>query len=192
MSGHSKWSNIKHKKGANDALRSKVFSQFSRLIRIAVREGKSGDPQFNISLRVILDKARAANMPKENIQRAIAVGLGKGTTGTLQEIVYEGYGPGGVGFLAIGFTDNLNRTSSEVRTAFSKAGGVLGGPNSVMYLYSRGKDGSYVCTMPMEIAEPSQQEQLQNLTNALLALDDIEEVYCAGEWPSKDQAEGGE
>ncbi len=189
MSGHSKWSNIKHKKAATDAKRSKVFTLYSRLIKMAVREGKSGDPQFNISLRVILEKARAANMPKDNIQRAIDVGLGKGSTGILHETIYEGYGPGGVGFLAIGFTDNLNRTSSEVRTAFSKGGGSLGGPNSVMYQYSHSTDGTYVCTMPMQIADVEHQKQLQNLIDTLTELDDIEEVYCAGEWPGKDGAE---
>lgn len=128
MSGHSKWSTIKHKKAAQDAKRGKAFSQVARLIRVAVKEGGSGDPEMNPGLRVALDKARAVNMPRENIDRAIDKGLGKSRSGAvIEEVVYEGYAAGGVGVMAWAVTDNRNRTGSEVRNAFEKAGGSLGG-----------------------------------------------------------------
>ena len=115
---------------------AKVFSQVSRLIRVAVKEGGSGDPEMNPALRTALDKARSANMPKENVQRAIDRGLGKSASGAqLNEVVYEGYGPHGVGFLVTAITDNRNRTGSEVRSMFEKAGGSLGSPGSAAYLF---------------------------------------------------------
>src|SRR5260221_2417488 len=136
MSGHSKWNNIKNKKGAADIQKGKLFSQLSKQIRVTVREGKSGDPRFNPSLRLVLDKARAANMPKENIERAIDRGLGKGKGGDIREVVYEGYAPGGAGLLVVAHTDNNQRTAGEIRFLFSKAGGSLAGPGAAMYLFS--------------------------------------------------------
>lgn len=181
MAGHSKWNNIKNRKGAQDKARAKVFSQISKLIRIAVKEGGGGDPQMNPSLRVALDKARAANMPKVNIDRAIERGLGKSSSGaTIQEIVYEGFGPGGVAILAVGMTDNPNRTASEVKFAFSRNGGSLGGPGSAMYMFQRDKEGGYECTMPLEVDEQTV-GQLQTLVDKLRESDDIEDVYLAAD-----------
>jgi YebC/PmpR family DNA-binding regulatory protein len=183
MAGHSKWNNIKNRKGAQDEARAKVFGQLSKLIRIAVREGGSGDPKFNPALRVLLDKARASNMPSSNIERAIQRGLGKTDSGaSIQEIVYEGFGPGGVALLAIGLTDNPNRTASEVKFAFSRGGGSLGSPGSAMYMFKRDNEGGYVCTMPLEVDENTT-DSLLNLVNALRALDDIEDVYVATQLP---------
>lgn len=181
MAGHSKWNNIKNRKGAQDTKRAQVFGQISKLIRIAVKEGGSGDPKFNPSLRVILDKARAANMPTANIERAIQRGLGKSASGaSIQEIVYEGFGPGGVALLAVGLTDNPNRTASEVKFAFSRSGGSLGSPGSAMYMFKRDHDGGYQCTMPLEVDEKTA-HSLHELAHSLRLLDDIEDVYLAAD-----------
>lgn len=177
MAGHSKWSNIKNKKGANDAKRGKVFAQLSKLIRTAVKEGKSPDPNQNPGLRLVIDKARGANMPNENIQRAIDRGLGITKGGaSLDEILYEGYGPNGVGFLVVAVTDNKMRTGSEIRSLFDKAGGSLGGPNSVSYLFARGEDG-YDVTIPLQIDDTDSQQKIQDLEEQLLSQDDVEDVY---------------
>lgn len=188
MAGHSKWNNIKHKKGATDAKRSKLFSQISKLIRSAVKEGKSGDPASNASLRLVMEKARAANMPKENIQRAIDRGLGKTSSGaSLQETLYEGFGPNGVALMIAAVTDNPNRTSSDIKFILSRNGGSLGGPGSVSYQFTRSEDGSdYVPTMPMAIEDEATQKQVQNLIDLLRENDDVEDVYCSGEWPDKE------
>lgn len=187
MSGHSKWNNIKNKKGAEDAKRAKVFTQLARQIKSAVKESKSGDPAANPTLRVITDKARAANMPKEKIQRAIDVGLGKSSTGaSLQEIMYEAFGPGGVGLLIEAVTDNPNRTSADMRFTLTRGGGSMGGPGAVSYLFARNSAGEFEVQIPMVIEDPEHQAQLQDLIDALLAHDDVEEVYCAGVWPESE------
>lgn len=189
MAGHNKWANIKNRKGAQDKRKAKIFAQLARQIKTAVQEGGSGDPNQNPTLRTYLDKARIANMSNENIKRAIDRGLGKSATGQqFQEIVYEGYGPGGVGILVTAVTDNLNRTSSEIRRAFSMAGGSLGGPGSVMYMFQRADSGdeSYICTMPMQVTDESTQEKVQELMDVLLDNDDVEEVFCAGVWAGQE------
>ena len=179
MSGHSKWNNIKNRKGAQDKAKAKVFSNISKLIRIAVKDGASGDPKTNPGLRVVLEKARAANMPNVKIDRAIQKGLGKSETGAvIQEIVYEGFGPGGVAMLAVGLTDNPNRTAAEVKYAFSRNGGSLGGPGSAMYMFQRDSKGGYECTMPMEVDEQTAQ-QVSTLVDKLRELEDIEDVYLS-------------
>lgn len=187
MAGHSKWNNIKNRKSAVDNQRARIFNQLAKQIRISVKEGKSGDPKFNAGLRMLLDKARAANMPKEKIQKAIDVGLGKGASGMIQEIVYEGYGPGGIGVLAVAHTDNPNRTSSEIKFIFSRNGGTLGGPGSVMYLFKReGEDYKVMLPLP---ADEQTQEQLQALIDSLLENDDVEEVYHASDMPAETEME---
>jgi YebC/PmpR family DNA-binding regulatory protein len=186
MSGHSKWNNIKGKKAATDSQKSKLFGELSKHIRLATKAGGSGDPKFNIGLRVLLDKARDANMPKEKVQRAIDVGLGKGEGANVQEIVYEGFGPAGVPFLVVAMTNNLNRTTSEIRNVFSKAGGSLGAPGSVKYLFTRDQAGEFVLTMPIPVVDPEQQTVLQDLIDELRGLDDVETVYCAGQWTEQE------
>jgi YebC/PmpR family DNA-binding regulatory protein len=134
MSGHSKWHTIKHKKGALDAKRGKVFTKIIREMTIAARLG-GGDPDSNPRLRTVLDKAKAANMPADNITRAIKKGTGELEGTSYEDLVLEGYGPGGVAVLVEGTTDNRNRTVSEIRHLFTKHGGNLGGAGSVAYMF---------------------------------------------------------
>ena len=128
MSGHSKWSTIKHQKGVADARRGAMFTKLSRDITLAVREGGSGDPEMNFRLRLAIDKAKSNNMPQDNITRAIKRGTGEGGEGPerLDEVTYEGYGPGGGAILLQAVTPNRNRTASDVRAAFNRGGGNLG------------------------------------------------------------------
>ena len=135
MAGHSKWANIKHRKARQDASRGKVWTKVIREITVAAKDGP--DPNDNPRLRLALEKANAANMPKDTIKRAIEKGSGTGETGELEEIVFEGYGPGGVAILVETLTDNRNRTVSDVRHAFSKYGGNLGTDGSVSYLFKK-------------------------------------------------------
>lgn len=180
MSGHSKWNNIKNRKGAQDSQRASVFNQLAKQIRIAVKEGKSGDPKGNSSLRMLLEKARIANMPKEKVQKAIDTGLGRSATGQIHEIVYEAFGPGGVGMLIVAHTDNPNRTSAEIKFLLSRGGGTLGGPGSAMYLFQRQGD-EYQTQMAIPVADPQDWEQLEALVETLADNDDVEEVFHAGE-----------
>ena len=135
MAGHSKWANIKHRKARQDASRGKVWTKVIREITVAAKDGT--DPNDNPRLRLALEKANAANMPKDTIKRAIEKGSGTGETGELEEIIFEGYGPGGVAILVETMTDNRNRTVSDVRHAFSKFGGNLGTDGSVSYLFKK-------------------------------------------------------
>ena len=135
MAGHSKWANIKHRKARQDASRGKVWTKVIREITVAAKDGP--DPNDNPRLRLALEKANAANMPKDTIKRAIEKGSGTGETGQLQEIIFEGYGPGGIAILVETMTDNRNRTVSDVRHAFSKFGGNLGTDGSVAYLFKK-------------------------------------------------------
>lgn len=136
MAGHSHSSNIAVRKGKQDAQRAKVFSKLSRYIIIAARNG-GGDPDTNLRLRYAIDKARAVSMPRDNIERAVKKGTGELEGETLDEISYEGYGPGGVAILVEAMTDNRHRTGSEVRSTFEKGGGNIGTPGCVGYLFER-------------------------------------------------------
>ena len=135
MAGHSKWANIKHRKARQDASRGKVWTKVIREITVAAKDGP--DPNDNPRLRLAIEKANAANMTKDTIKRAIEKGSGTGETGELEELVFEGYGPGGVAILVETMTDNRNRTVSDVRHAFSKYGGNLGTDGSVSYLFKK-------------------------------------------------------
>ncbi len=136
MAGHSKWANIKHKKAANDKKRGKIWTKLIREVTVAAREG-GGDAGSNPRLRLAMDKAFGANMPKDTVERAIKRGAGGGEGENYDEIRYEGYGPGGVAVLVDCMTDNRNRTASEVRHAFTKHGGNLGTDGSVAYMFSK-------------------------------------------------------
>src|SRR5947209_10789303 len=137
MSGHSKWHSIKHKKAVVDARRGQQFTKLARAITVAAREG-GGDADGNPSLALAIQKARDASMPKDNIERAIAKGTGAAADAEqIETVLYEGYGPGGVALLIEALTDNRNRTSAEIRHAFSKHGGSLGEPGSVSYLFDK-------------------------------------------------------
>jgi YebC/PmpR family DNA-binding regulatory protein len=136
MSGHSKWSTIKHKKAAADAKRGKVFTRLAKELTVAAREG-GGDPETNVRLRLAIDKAKGANMPKDNIERAIKRGTGELEGGALEEIVYEGYAPHGVGMLIEVVTDNRNRAVAEVRHVFNKHGGNMAEAGAVSWQFKR-------------------------------------------------------
>ncbi len=141
MSGHSKWHSIKHKKGAADAKRGKIFTKLGNEIALAARDG--ADPDMNFRLRLAVQKAKQANMPASNIDRSIARGAGTAGGASLEELVYEGYGPAGVAVMVEALTDNRNRTASDVKSTFSKYGGNLGSTGSVAYMFD--KKGVILC-----------------------------------------------
>src|SRR5438477_4225987 len=137
MSGHSKWSSIKHKKGAADKKRGQLFSKLSRALIVAAREG-GGDPAAILALQNAIEKARSYSMPKENIERAIARGSGADTDAeSFEQVVYEGYGPSGVAILVEALTDNRNRTAADLRHIFDKNSGSLGEPGSVAWVFEK-------------------------------------------------------
>src|SRR5258708_36048115 len=136
MSGHSKWSQIKRQKGANDVKRGAIFTKMTREIMLAAREG-GGDPDGNFRLRLAMDRARAVNVPIANIQRAIERAVGGADGAQVESITYEGYGPGGVSVMVEAATDSRNRTAAEVRAAFTRHSGKLGGPGSVQWLFEQ-------------------------------------------------------
>jgi YebC/PmpR family DNA-binding regulatory protein len=135
MSGHSKWSTIKHKKGAADAKRAAVFTKLAKAITVAAKDGP--DPDFNYRLRTAMDAALAANMTKDAVDRAVKRGAGGGESDQIEEVIYEGYGPGGVAVLVEALTDNRNRTSPNIKHIFGKYGGNLGGSGSVQWMFER-------------------------------------------------------
>lgn len=135
MSGHSKWSKIKHQKGETDAVKGKIFTKLANAIAIAVREGGSSDPATNMKLRFAIDRARAANMPREKIERAIARATGSAQDAHMEYVVYEAFGPGGVGLIIEAATDNKQRSSTAVKNVLDRGGGVLAGTGAVSYLF---------------------------------------------------------
>lgn len=136
MAGHSHWAGIKHKKAAADAKRGKLFSKLAKNIISAARSG-GGDPGMNLTLKYAIDAAKAANMPKDNIERAVKRGTGEGGGAAIEELVYEGYGPGGIAILVEVITDNRNRTATDIKTIFNKRGGNLGATGSVAWKFER-------------------------------------------------------
>lgn len=178
MSGHSKWSTIKHKKAATDAKRGKVFTRLAKEITVAAREG-GGDPAGNVRLRLAIDKARAGNMPKDNIDRAIKRGTGELEGGELFEMMYEAYGPNGVGVLVEVVTDNRNRTIADVRHAINKYGGTMAEAGAVAWQFTR---KGYI-TITDKVDDPD----TLFMTAAEAGADDVEfgdevtEIYAAME-----------
>lgn len=182
MSGHSKWSTIKRKKGANDAARGKIFTKLAREIQIAAREG-GPEIESNMRLRIAVENARSENMPKDNIERAIRRGAGLDKDAeVIEEISYEGYGPHGVAMLVECLTDNRNRTISEVRRCFTRAGGSLGEPNSVAWQFTaRGyiainrqdEEGDPIAVDPDEVFMAA----LDAGAEDVLVSDDVIEIY---------------
>lgn len=174
MSGHSKWNNIKQKKGAEDKKRAAVFTRNSRLIMAAVKDGNSSDPNANPSLRSAIDKARAANMPKDNIERAIARGAAKigqggvGESGQYFEVKYEAYGPGGIALLIEAVTDNKNRTAAEIKNILKMHNASLGEPGSAAYAFT---NGTPTFKIPLE-----NKESFQKLIDELDEVEDVESV----------------
>ncbi|MCF6464075.1 YebC/PmpR family DNA-binding transcriptional regulator [Clostridium sp. Cult1] len=136
MAGHSKWNNIKNKKGKEDARRAKEFTKLGRYLMVAAKEG-GADPEYNPALKAAIEKAKAANMPNDNIERAIKKGSGELGADSYENIVYEGYGPGGIAVFVSCLTDNRNRTASDIRHAFDKFGGNLGQSGCVSFMFDR-------------------------------------------------------
>lgn len=178
MSGHSKWHTIRRTKGVNDQRRGQLFTKLARDITIAAREGGSGDPDLNFRLRLAIEKARANNMPNENIQRAIDRGLGKSNEAALEEIFYEGYGPGGVAILIEAATDNRNRTNSEVRATFNKNGGNPGEPGSVSWMFEQ--KGLITVDLSAVKHDPDELQLMAIDTGAddVVVDDETLEIYC--------------
>lgn len=171
MSGHSKWSTIKRDKAINDSRKSQIFTKLTRAITVAAKKG--GDPESNPSLRVAIDKAKEARMPKENIERAIQKGAGGGEGGQFEEAVYEGFGPDGVAFYIKALTDNKNRTVAEIRSIFSRHGGSLGGAGSVSYIFADPEKPSF----EIEINDLKKAQAVVDLAEALENHDDVSDVY---------------
>lgn len=175
MSGHSKWANIKRAKGVNDAKRAKIFTKLSRAVTVAVKKGGGPDASANPVLRQAIDEARGANMPKENIERAIAKGSRGGPGLDLVELTVEGYGPGGVAFLVSSLTDNRNRTLAEVRTIFTRHGGSLGQPGSAAYIFAQNPDNP-VFSITVESA--AEAKKILEMVESLEDLDDVQAVLA--------------
>ena len=178
MSGHNKWSKIKHKKAATDAAKSKIFSKHANLI--AVESRKAGGDVNSPGLAAAIERAKKDSMPKDNIERAVAKGTG-GEGGNLEEVVFEAYGPGGTAMLVTAVTDNNNRTAPEVRHVFSKQGFELGTPGSAAWAFTKTDEG-YVPTTPIELSD-TDGEKLANLIEALEELDDVQDVYTTADTP---------
>ncbi len=176
MSGHNKWSKIKHKKAASDAQKSKIFSKHAALITMEVK--KSGGDINSANVQSAIERAKKDSMPKDNIERALKRGTGEGSD-NLQEIMYEGYGPGGVALLISTVTDNNNRTASEIRHIFTKSGLELGTPGSAVWAFTKTDEG-YVPASPMELDEETKQK-LSDFIEKLENLDDVTDIYSAAQ-----------
>ncbi len=178
MSGHNKWSKIKHKKGASDAQKSKIFSKHSIIITMETR--KAGGDGNGAGVLAAIERAKKDSMPKENIERAIAKGSGAGGA-ILEMVTFEGYGPGGAPLLIEAVTDNNNRTAPLVRHVFSKAGLELGAPGSAMWAFTKTGDG-YRPNTPIELDEASG-EKLADFIEKIEELEDVTNVYTGADTP---------
>ena len=172
MSGHNKWSKIKHKKAATDAKKSKIFSIHSRLITLASKE--AGGDINSPSLKATIERAKADSMPKDNIERAVKKGAG-GDAGNLESVMFEAYGPGGVTIIITGITDNTNRTSQEIKHILSKNGGNLGSPGSALWAFNKTNEG-YVPQNEVPLSGDDE-NKFEWLYNELDDQDDVEQVY---------------
>ena len=170
MSGHSKWSTIKHQKAIEDSKRSSVFTKIAKKIHIAVKKGGTGDVEANPYLRACVEEARAVNMPMDNIKRAIDKALGIGAGVIAEEIVYEAYGPFGVGIIITVVTDNRNRTAGEVKIILDKHGAKLGGQGSVSYM-------KFISPLPTVDLSDADRKQVTKLLDLLSDFDDVIVVW---------------
>ena len=180
MSGHNKWSKIKHKKAATDAQKSKIFSKHAALI--AMESRKAGGNIASPGLAAAIDRAKKDSMPKDNIDRAVAKGSGAGGA-AFEEVMYEGYGPGGVAMLIQAVTDNNNRTAPEIRHIFTKAGLELGTPGSAAWAFQKTAEG-FAPTTPMEVDDATG-EKLAEFIEKLEDNDDVTNVYTAADTPEE-------
>jgi YebC/PmpR family DNA-binding regulatory protein len=171
VSGHSKWSTIKRDKAINDSKKSQIFTKLTRAITVAARAG--ADPESNSLLRLALEKAKQARMPKDNIDRAVQKGSGGGEGTQYEEVVYEGYGPEGVAFYVRALTDNRNRTVAELRNIFSRHGGSLGGAGSTAYIFTDLEHPAF----EIEVDSLAKARSILNLVDVLEDHDDVSDVY---------------
>lgn len=175
MSGHSKWSTIKRKKGANDAARAKIFTKIGRELAVAVKNG-GPDPNNNAKLKDVIAKAKQNNVPNDNIERMLKKAAGESDNTNYEEIVYEGYGPSGVAVVVEALTDNRNRTAGEVRHAFDKAGGNMGNPGSVTFMFSR--QGVIIIEEDVDEDQLMEDALESGATDFLTDEEDIFEIRC--------------
>ncbi len=173
MAGHSKWSQIKHQKGANDAKRGALFTKLGNAITMAAKSG-GGDPDMNFSLRLAIDKAKGSNMPKDNIERAVKRGTGELEGAAIEEITYEGFASDGIALIIECLTDNRNRTSSEIKYALTKAGGSLGGPNAVSWMFDH-----VGVVETQKITEEQQLELIDAGANDFSQEDQVTHIFCS-------------
>ncbi len=174
MSGHSKWSTIKHKKAASDAKKGQVFSKLSKLITIAAKKG--GDPEGNLSLKHAINQAKVVNMPLDKIDRAIKKGNGELQGEKLEEVRYEAFGPGGSAIIIEGITDNNNRTFNEIKHLLNQHNTKLGEQGSALWAFEKSENDEWKAKIPLEISE-KEKDQLKNIIEALEDHDDIQKVY---------------
>jgi YebC/PmpR family DNA-binding regulatory protein len=175
MAGHSKWANIKHRKGRQDAKRGKIWSKIAKQIMVAAKAG-GGDPDMNLSLRYAIDEAKQANMPKDTITNAIKKGTGEIEGVSYEEIVYEGYGPGGVAFMVSCLTDNRNRTAPEMRKLFERGGGTLGATNCVAYMFEQ--KGTFLISAEKTDEETLMELALEAGADDVILEDDYFQITC--------------
>ena len=173
MSGHSKWSQIKRQKGVSDAAKSKVFSKFAR--EITMESKKAAGNVSSPTLAAVISRAKAANMPKDNIERAVAKGISK-DSGDLEQVAYEFYGPGGVAIIALAVTDSRNRTTQEIKSMLNKNNYELGVPGSAAWAFTKKPDGRYTANEPLMEVAGDDEEKLGTLLTLLDDLDDVQEV----------------
>ena len=173
MSGHSKWSQIKRQKSATDTAKSRIFSRFARLI--ALESKKANGILSAPGLSVVITRAKAANMPKDNIERAIAKGMSK-DSGNLEQVVYEAYGPGGVAILVDALTDNKNRTTQEIKHLFSLQGTELSAPGAASWAFTK-TGGSYAPHEPLIELSDTDEERLSSILEVLDEHDDVQEIF---------------
>jgi YebC/PmpR family DNA-binding regulatory protein len=171
MAGHSKWAKLKHKKGITDAKKSALFSKLVRFIAVEAKKAK-GD-RSSPGLRAAVEKAKAANMPNDNIDRAIEKAS---QSGELESVTYEGFGPGGAALVIEGYTDNRNRTVQEIKHVLSKNGGALANPGAAVWAFSKNAEGALEATAPIELSDEDAQK-LADLTDELEDHDDVSEVH---------------
>lgn len=174
MAGHSKWAQIKRQKGVTDAARSRTFSKFARLITIESKKA-SGDVSAP-NLAAVIARAKAVNMPKDNIERAVAKGASK-EAGELEQVVYEFYGPGGSAIIASALTDNRNRTTQEIKHLLTKNGIELGTPGSAQWAFTKAPDGRFSPNEPLMDIAGEDEEQLGRILEALDEHDDVQDVF---------------
>ncbi len=175
MSGHNKWSKIKHKKAATDSIKSKIYSKYNKLIQVAVKD--AGGNLDSPSVVSVIERAKAENVPKDNIDRAIKKATGADAK-ALQEVMYEGYGPGGVGMLIKAVTDNTNRTVTDVKTIFTKNGGSFASSGSVSWGFAKNENMDWIPNEGTEVEISEQdKEKLQKLIELFEENDDITDVY---------------